>query len=87
MIEGEGEADDDGIWEEHVAALEGFLAICTQWRYLARADGAVLRTGLDYTAARACFDLRGIAMTPDLWMDIQIIEIAAIAASNDEARA
>lgn len=60
------------------------MAVCTQWRYLALADGAVLRTGLDYTAVRAGFDLRGIVMTPDLWTDIQMIEFGAKAASNED---
>ncbi len=78
------EGGDDGIWEDNVAALEGFLAVCTQWRYLALADGSVLRTGLDYTAVRAGFDLAGVAMTPELWTHIQLIEFGAKEASNED---
>ncbi len=40
-------------------------------------------TGLDYAGARAGLDLAGIAVTPALWADLQIIEHGAIAAMNE----
>lgn len=86
FIVGEIEDNHEGVWEENVAALEAFLAVSTQWRCLALADGSVQRTGLDYTAAHRGLEMRGIVMTPDLWTEVQLIEFGAIAASHDEVR-
>lgn len=63
------------------------MAISTQWRFAAPGDGTLRRLGLDYASVRVGFDLAGVAMTPDLWRDIQIIEYGAMAASLDEADA
>ena len=87
IIVGDIEDQNEGVWEENVAALEAFLAVSTQWRCLAHADGSVVRTGLDYTAVRDGFGLREIVMTPALWLDVQLIELGAIAASHDEVQA
>ena len=81
----EDELTHDGVWAEHLEALAGFLALCTQWRFACPGDGSLRRTGLDYAAARAGLDLAGIAMTPELWSDIRMIEMGAIAASHEEA--
>jgi hypothetical protein len=45
--------------------------------------GGVAMTGLDYAGARAGLDLAGIAMTPALWADVQVIERGALAAMNE----
>ncbi len=58
------------VWRENLPALEAFLAVSGQWRVAP--DGRFI--GLDHAAARAGFDLAGIAMTPDLWSDIRLIE-------------
>jgi hypothetical protein len=71
-------ANSEGLWPEHLPALDAFLAISGQWRQ--GPDGHVL--GLDYTAVRAGFALSGIEMTPDLWSDVQSIETGARAALN-----
>lgn len=72
--------DQDGVWPEHVAALEAFLSVQHQWRL--SGSGRVL--GLDYASVRAGFDLAGIEMTPDLWSDVQLIERGACAALNGD---
>ncbi|WP_425072590.1 DUF1799 domain-containing protein [Sagittula sp. S175] len=80
--------DDAGIWPEHVAAVEAFLAIGDQWRVLqvTGPDGAPMMRvrGLDPVAAEARLRLAGIEMTPQLWAEVQGIEQGAIAALNGD---
>lgn len=71
---------EDGVWSEHVPALEAFLAVATQWRL----SGMGRPVGLDYTAARAGFDLAGITVSPALWEQVQAIEHGALAALNED---
>lgn len=63
-----------------MAALHAFLAIATQWRVVGPGDGTLRRTGLDYQGVRAGLECGGVAVTPQLWSDIQLIEAGAIAA-------
>lgn len=42
--------------------------------------------GLDYQGARASLDLAGIDVTPELWSDLQLIELGARAEMNGDAR-
>lgn len=72
----------DGIWRDHVTALRAYLAIADQWRVVAGGSGA-LWLGLDYGAARAGLDLAGIAVSPEVWADVQLIEAGAKAALNE----
>ncbi len=84
----EADEDDDttgGIWAENVEALVAFLSVATQWRIACPGDGTMRRTGLDYPAARTGLELAGVAVTPELWADIKIIEYAVIAADSEEA--
>lgn len=74
--------DDDGLWPENAPALEAFLAVTTQWRVVATAKGPLFFAGIDYQGARAGFDLAGIAMTPEVWADVQMIEAGAWGALN-----
>ncbi len=69
-----------------MGAVYAFLHISTQFRVVCPGDGRVLRSGLDYTAARAGLDLAGVAVTPELWFDIQMIEAGAIEAGHEEQR-
>lgn len=75
--------DHDGIWPCNLSALRAFLAVSTQWRAVERSEGQLRWIGLDYAGARAGLDLAGIAVTPDLWADVQTIETAARAALNE----
>lgn len=86
VIVGEIGNHHEGVWDQNVAALEAFLAVATQWRFAAPGDRSLRRLGLDYASARVGLDLAGIAMTPDLWRDVQFVEYAAIAASAEEAQ-
>lgn len=75
----EGWRDRTGfeIWEEHLPALEAFLAVDGQWRSIPRGMGGVRWIGLDYSAVEAGLKFAGIAMTPETWADFQLIEAGA----------
>lgn len=85
-LEPEGWADqpaltETGIWAEHELAWEAWCAVSGQWRTTALSTLEAARIvwhGLDYTAAKAGFDLAGIEVTPDLWDEVRVIEAGAI---------
>jgi len=54
-----------------------FLALSTQWRVHPMAGA---RLGLEYGAVRQTADMLGIAVTPDLFDDLRVMEGAALAA-------
>jgi len=75
-----------GVWPQHVAIVTAFLAAASQWRTtLAPAgDGLkVLWLGLDYAGARAGIEAAGLALDPDIWTGIRIMEAAARDALNE----
>ncbi len=73
----------NGVWPEHAATVEAFLAIAGQWRMVA-GMGGMLALGLDYAGAQAGLELAGIEATPALWADIRVIEAGAKAAMNGD---
>ncbi len=77
--------DEEGVWEENVAAVEAFLSVSTQWRVAVGQTG-MIALGLDYAAARVGLDLAGIDVSPGLWSNIQAIEFGAFAALNGGKR-
>ena len=76
------ESPSEGVWPQNAEATRAFLAVDTQWRVVARAEGRVHFPGLDYDGVKAGFNLAGIALTPGLWSDVQLIEAGAVAALN-----
>lgn len=76
--------DEEGVWEENVAAVEAFLSVSTQWRVAVGQTG-MIALGLDYAAVRAGLDLAGIDVSPDLWSSIQAIECGAVGALNGKS--
>lgn len=85
ILEGFDEDDeDDGIWPENEAALVAFLRVQTQWRWICPGDGSARRVSLDYPAVRIGLDCAGIEMTPDLFGDLQLIEVGVITADREE---
>lgn len=73
---------DEGIWEEHLPALQVFLSVMNQWRAVATAQGPIHYLGLDYSAVAAGLGLAGITVPPALWADVQLIEAGALIALN-----
>jgi hypothetical protein len=86
----------EGVWPANVAIVEAFLAVSTQFRVTSIGGGGFagmggaliepvkpLAMGLDYSAVRVCLDALGVAVTPDLWRGLQVMEVAACAALNE----
>lgn len=74
-----GVPDDwHGVWEDHVAAVEAFLIVSTQWRALAGIG--LVWLGLDYSAVRDGLALAGVEVTPQVWSQIRSIEAGALLA-------
>ncbi len=84
------------IWPDNIATVEAFLSIATQWRVVACSMGGAIGPGggaigpaipiyiaLDYAAVRAGLDAEGIAVTPELWRGLRVMEQAAAAALNE----
>jgi hypothetical protein len=71
----------EGVWPDHVDAVEAFLAVATQWRVVAGLDAAAW-VGLDYAGCREGFALAGIEVDPMTWSQIRAIEAGAINALN-----
>lgn len=78
-----GEPDHQGVWAQHVAAVDAFLVVCTQWREVTQPQGPARVGGLDYQAARAGLEMAGIEITPDDFNRLRIIESGAVAALNE----
>lgn len=83
-----------GLWPEHVAIVEAFLSVASQWRVAPLSSGAssiaggftnsrLIFVGLDYSAVKIALDAEGIAITRELWAGLRTMEFAAIAALNE----
>lgn len=68
--------DQDGVWPEHLPALERFLAVQTQWCVEVGMRGAFW-LGLDYGACESGLRLAGFAPDPELWAEVRLIEDGA----------
>jgi hypothetical protein len=71
------------VWEENWAAVQMFLRLQTQWRM--GMNGVI---GLDYGAAEWLFRLYAVKVKDQrsLLEDLQVIEAAAMAKLNAEAK-
>lgn len=85
-----------GIWPEHVAIVDAFLKVCSQWRIVPRSAGGMISpaggviaptiphlVGLDYAGVRAGLEAEDITITPELWRGLRVMEAAACAAFNE----
>ncbi|MDE4175803.1 DUF1799 domain-containing protein [Phaeobacter sp. PT47_59] len=77
-----GQQEMGGVWRHNVAAVEAFLEAVTQFNHIALANGRTRITGLDYSRARAGWELSGTDMPPDLFAKVQMIESGVIAESS-----
>jgi hypothetical protein len=57
----------------------------TQWRYVCPGDGSVRRASLDYSGVREGLAMAEIAMTPELFGELQVIEAGVLAAQAEES--
>lgn len=63
------------LWPIHVAIVEFFLCIQSQWR---RHPMSGLPLGLDYAGVEAASRWQGVAMTPEFFADLRVMEFAFI---------
>lgn len=70
------------IWPANMPIVDAFCAVASQWRQIVFPTGRVHWQGLDYTAVRVGLDGAEIAVTPELWDGITIMERAAAATLN-----
>lgn len=64
------------IGPDEVDVVTLFMALTSQWRFHAMGG----RLGLEYAAIRPTADMLAIAMTTDLFLDLQMMERAALVA-------
>jgi len=77
----------DGVFSENAAIVEAFLIVSSQWRVVALQgrDGTRCHVvGLDYAGVRAGLEAAGIALTPELFFGLRIMEDEARAVLNEE---
>jgi Phage related hypothetical protein (DUF1799) len=77
------------VWPENAPAVAAFLSACSQWRVATLSNmerARIVYLGLDYAGARIAIEAAGIAITPQLWADLCVMEAAACAALNGDAR-
>ncbi|MEX2126974.1 MAG: DUF1799 domain-containing protein [Xanthobacteraceae bacterium] len=73
------------VWRENWGIVCAWLAAATQWRTTTGFEERrwrVVWIGLDYAGARAGIDAMGIAVTPELWTGLLVMEAEARAALN-----
>jgi hypothetical protein len=63
-----------GVLPENWDAVTLFLALQTQWNI----NPSGTRSGLNYTSLRIVSNLRGVKLTPELFADIQLMEVTLI---------
>lgn len=63
-----------GVLPENWDAVNLFMGLQTQWQMTP--SGA--RSGLNYTSVRIVSNLRGLKLTPELFADIQLMELTLI---------
>ena len=83
LVEG---AHGEAVWAENAAAVSAFLASTTQWRCVALANGRIRTLGLDYAGVRAGLEMGGTEVTAQLWRDLRVVEIGAVAEMNESGR-
>ncbi len=74
------------MFDENWPALEAFLAVGTQWRFLSLGGGmgqSIAReAGIDYTAADVAWRRLGLDVDADTFAGVQIMERAVIEAGS-----
>ena len=77
-----GEPQGFKVWPENMPIVEAWLAIATQWRTVALADGRVLWLGLDYASVKVGLDAERHALSGQQWAGLRVMERSAGTALN-----
>lgn len=73
---------DFRVWPRNWIIVRAFLATASQWRTIVLPSGAVHYQGLDYASVRVGLDMADIALTPEHWAGLRLMERTAAAAMN-----
>ena len=73
---------DYAIWEEHLEALEVFLACSRQWRVVSGFGGSRPQ-GLDASALRSTMQMLGVKDQRNMLFQVQEIESGALEILNE----
>lgn len=77
-----GTRGETEVWRENWDTVCAFAAVLTQWRTVPGARGGCIYLGLDYAAVRVGVDAEAIAVTPELWRGLRVMEAEACAVLN-----
>ena len=75
-------AKEFAVWPVNMPIVDAFVAVATQWRTTALADGRVFFDGLDYAGVRAGLELAGLLLSPREWRGVRTMERAAAKLMN-----
>ncbi len=75
---GSDEVAEEALWVWHIAAVEAFLAVSSQWRTVS-VHNRVVPQALDYTAAQAGLQMSGLSIDAATWSEVRTIEQGAMA--------
>jgi len=70
------------VWRENWDIVCAFAAVLSQWRVVPRTRGGHHFVGLDYAGVRAGLEAEAIAITPELWRGLRIMEAEACVVLN-----
>ncbi|MDT7533729.1 DUF1799 domain-containing protein [Sphingobium sp. SA2] len=70
------------VWPQNMSIVIAFLAVSTQWHLLSLGTGGVYWQGLDYARVAAGLDKAGIALSPEQWSGLRLMERTAASALN-----
>lgn len=88
LAAGEDPEEVFDVYGENVVACRLFLAVQTQWRVIGLSTMAAarpLRMGLDYVAVEVAARFCGLAVEPDDFDRLRIMEAEAITAFGEQA--
>lgn len=75
------EQKEFAVWPENWAALQAFLSVQSQW-----AVGMSGPTGLDYVRVKAGLEMAGVAITPELFAQLRLLERGALDAMSGKPK-
>lgn len=70
------------VWPENMAVVDAWMIVNSQWNALSLANGQVLWLGLRYGDAKVSLDQAAIALTPEQWSRLRLMERVAAATLN-----
>lgn len=70
------------VWPENMAIVDAWMIVNTQWNALSLPNGQVLWLGLRYGDVKVSLGEAHIALTPEQWSRLRLMERVAAATLN-----